>query len=561
MKKSNLLVSEELVEELKKESVKYPSLDLTHRQQCDLELLLNGGFSPLKGYLNQEDYECILDKVRLKDGNVWPIPICLDVSEDLTRSLKSTEKIALRNEEGVLLAILNVGDIWKIDKEREATEIFGTNHEEHPGVYNLYHNVESHYLGGELEGVQLPIHYDFKMLRLTPSELRERFRKLGWKNVVGFQTRNPIHRAHIEMTLQAAKDYNANLLIHPAVGATKPGDINHYVRVRCYMEAIKKYPPDMAMLSILPLAMRMAGPREALWHALIRKNYGCTHFIVGRDHAGVSLDSSEKPFYGSYAAQDFLKRFEKKIGIKIVPFKEMVYVQQIDKFLPIDDVPDRLTHLTISGSELRRRLIEGVNIPDWFSYPDVISELKKAFPPRNRQGFTVFFTGLSSSGKSTLANVLLVKLLEMNERPVTLLDGDIVRKNLSSELGFSKEHRDLNVMRIGFVAKEITKNRGIAICAPIAPYEKIRGYNRNLISAHGGYIEIYVSTPLEVCEKRDRKGLYVKARKGIIKGFTGIDDPYEVPKNPEITLDTSKMSPEEAVHEILLYLENNGYIK
>ncbi len=561
MKKCDLLVSEEIVEELKKESTKYPSIDLTRRQLRDLELLLNGGYSPLKGYMNREDYNSVLDELRLKDGTVWPIPVNFDVSEELAKSLKNSDKLALRDEEGVLLAILNISDVWKVDKKIEASQIFGTDNEQHPGVHFLYTHVKSHYVGGELEGIQLPIHYDFRMFRLTPAELRKQFKKLGWKRIVAFQTRNPMHHAHVEMTLIAAKEYNANLLIHPAVGMTKPGDISHYIRVRCYMEILKKYPPGMAMLSFLPLAMRMAGPREALWHAIIRKNYGCTHFIVGRDHAGVGSSSSGKPFYEPYNAQELLKEFENEIGIRMVPIKEMVYVQELDKFLPLDKVPEGMKTMNISGTVLRRRLREGLDIPEWFSYPEVIRELRKTYPPRHIQGFTIFFTGLPCSGKSTIANVLLVKLLEMNERPVTLLDGDIVRKNLSSELGFSKEHRDLNVKRIGFVANEITKNGGIAICAPIAPYEDLRRNNRDLISQHGGYIEIYISTPLEVCEKRDRKGLYAKARAGVIEEFTGVDDPYDVPKNPEVTLDTSNMTPEEAVHEILLYLENNGYIK
>jgi len=561
LKKKAVLVSEKRLEELKKEAFNYPLLHLSQRQECDLELLLNGGYSPLKGFMGREDYEHVLDELRLKDGTVWPIPITMDVSEDFASSVKDGDKIALRNEEGLLLAIMNVDDIWKIDKKREAAKIFGTTNEEHPGVYFLYHNVKNYYVGGKLEGVQLPPHYDFKMLRLTPAELRTKFNKLGWKRVVAFQTLNPIHRAHVEMLLRVANENSANLLIHPAVGMTKPGDINHYIRVRCYIEVIKKFPPDMALLSLLPLAMRTAGPREALWHAIIRKNYGCTHFIVGRDHAGPGSDSSGRPFYGVHDAQKLVEQFEHEIGIELVPFKEMVYVPEMGKFVATNEVPQGIKTVDISDTELRRRLTEGIDIPEWFSYPEVIRELRKVHPPRNKQGFTVFFTGLPCSGKSTLANVLLVKLLEMNERPVTLLDGDVVRKNLSSELGFSKEHRDLNVMRIGFVASEITKNRGIAICAPIAPYDKTRRYNREMISQYGGYIEVYISTPLEVCEKRDLKGMYAKARAGEIKGFTGIDDPYEVPKNPEITLDTTKMSPEEAVHEILLYLENKGYIK
>ena len=558
----NLLVTEEKAQELKQESIGYPSLGLTYRQQCDLELLLNGSFSPLKGFMTQEDYDSVLDNFQLKNGILWPIPITLDISKEMAEAIKIDTQVALRDDEGLLLAILNVRDVWKVDKIREAIEVFGTDNDEHPGVYFLYHNIQSYYVGGELEGIQSPIHYDFKMFRHTPLELRNIFKNLGWRRVVAFQTRNPLHRAHVEMTLRAAKDADANLLIHPVVGImTKPGDISHYTRVRCYIEISKRYPPNMMMLSLLPLAMRMAGPREALWHAIIRKNFGCTHFIIGRDHAGAGFDSLGNPFNGPYDAQELVKQFESDIGIKIVPFKEMVHVEKLDQFMSIDEVPTGEKYMSISGTELRRRLTEGLDIPEWFSYPEVVQELKKNYPPRDKQGFTIFFTGLPSSGKSTIAKVLLGKFLEMGGRPVTLLDGDIVRKNLSSELGFSKAHRDLNIKRIGFVASEITKNGGIAICAPIAPYEEVRRYNRELISPVGGYIEVYISTPAEVCEKRNCKGLYAKARAGIIKNFTGISDPYEIPKNPEITLDTSILSPEEVAHEILVYLEKRGYIK
>lgn len=557
----NLGFSEEKAHELKKESIGYLSTNLTHRQQCDLELLLNGGYSPLKGFMTQEDYDSVLDELRLKNGIVWPMPITLDCSEEMAKSIEIDDKVALRDEEGFMLAVLNVSDVWKVDKRREAIKVFGTDNGEHPGVYFLYHDIQSYYVGGELEGIQSPIHYDFKMFRDTPSELRDIFKKLGWRRVVAFQTRNPLHRAHVEMTMRAVKDADANLLIHPVVGMTKPGDISYYTRVRCYIEISKRYPPNMMMLSLLPLAMRMAGPREALWHAIIRKNYGCSHFIIGRDHAGVGSDASGKPFNGPYDAQELVKQYESEIGIKMVPFNEMVYVEKLDQFTTIDEVPKGEKYMSISGTELRRHLTEGLDIPEWFSYPEVVQELRKIHPPRDKQGFTIFFTGLSCSGKSTISKVLLGKFLEMGGRSVTLLDGDVVRKNLSSELGFSKEHRDLNIMRIGFVASEITKNGGIAICAPIAPYEEVRRNNRELISQVGGYLEVYISTPIEVCEKRDRKGLYAKARAGIIKDFTGISDPYEKPKNSEIALDTSHLSPEEAAHEILLYLEKKGYIK
>ena len=482
----NLLVPEEKAQELKEESLSCLSIDLSQRQQCDLELLLNGGFSPLKGFMTQEDYDSVLNDFRLKNGIVWPMPITLDISEEMAEAIRIDDRVALRDDEGFLLAILNVRDVWPADKKREAIAVFGSNNGDHPGVHFLYHNTESHYIGGDLEGIQLPIHYDFKMHRHTPFELREIFKKRGWQRVVAFQTRNPLHRAHVEMTLRAAEDADANLLIHPVVGMTKTGDISYYTRVHCYTVISERYPPNMMMMSLLPLAMRMAGPREALWHALIRKNFGCSHFIIGRDHAGAGSDSNGKPFNGPYDAQELVKQFESEIGISILPFKEMGYVEKLGQFMSSDEVPEGEKYMTISGTELRRRLTEGLDIPEWFSYPEVVQELRKIYPPRDKQGFTIFFTGLSSSGKSTVAKVLLEKFLEMGGRPVTLLDGDIVRKNLSSELGFSKSHRDLNIQRIGFVASEITKNGGIAICAPIAPYEEVRRNNRALISQVGG---------------------------------------------------------------------------
>jgi sulfate adenylyltransferase len=369
-----------------------------------------------------------------------------------------------------------------------------------------------------------------------------------------------MHRAHQELTLRAAKGLEANLLIHPVVGMTKPGDVDHYTRVRCYQALLPHYPRDTVKLSLLPLAMRLAGPREAVWHAIIRKNYGCTHLIVGRDHAGPGKDSAGQDFYDPYAAQDLLREFEKELGVGMVPFKMMVYVEDKDAYMPEDEVPSGARVLNISGTELRRRLAEGREIPSWFSFPEVARELRRTHPPRYGQGFSVFFTGLSGSGKSTVANVLLVKFLEMGGRPVTLLDGDIVRKHLSSELGFSKEHRDINIRRIGFVASEITKNGGIALCAPIAPYDSVRKDVRRMIEPAGGFVLVHVATPLEICEQRDRKGLYAKARAGIVQQFTGISDPYEAPEDAEVVLDTSDMTPEEAAQAIILHLERQGYI-
>ncbi len=556
----DLIVDEDRARELTEASRDWPSWDLTPRQLCDLELLLNGGFAPLRGFLTRADYESVCTSMRLADGTLWPIPITLDVPEKLAVELGPGAKLALRDPEGVMLAALDVEDVWVPDREAEAKAVFGTTSPEHPGVAHLLNATNDYYVGGTLEGLRLPVHYDFRELRLTPAELRAEFARLGWRRVVAFQTRNPMHRAHQELTLRAAREVEANLLIHPVVGMTKPGDVDHYTRVRCYEALLPRYPHHTAKLALLNLAMRMAGPREAVWHAIIRKNHGCTHLIVGRDHAGPGSDSRGRPFYGPYDAQELLKEHEEELGVTMVPFKMMVYVQELDKYMPADEVPDGVRTLSISGTELRERLADGRELPEWFTFPEVAKELRKTHPPRHRQGFTVFFTGLSGSGKSTIANVLMVKLLEMGGRPVTLLDGDIVRKHLSSELGFSKEHRDINIRRIGFVASEITKNGGIAICAPIAPYDSVRKEVRGMVEKGGGFILVHVKTPLEVCEERDRKGLYAKARAGIIKEFTGISDPYEAPDDAEVVIDTTELSPEEAANEILLHLERQGYI-
>lgn len=538
-----------------------PSWDLTQRQLCDLEMLLSGAFAPLKGFLNQQDYESVIETMRLVDGSLWPIPITLDVSQAFAETLQMGEKLELRDLEGVLLARLQIESIWTPNKELEAEQVFASNDLLHPGVYYLHHKAGAVYIGGKLEAVELPQHYDYRQHRHTPAELKTLFKKLGWHKVVAFQTRNPMHRAHQELTFRAARELEANLLIHPVVGMTKPGDIDHFTRVRCYEQLIKHYPEQTTFLSLLHLAMRMAGPREAVWHALIRKNYGCTHFIIGRDHAGPGKNSQGQDFYAPYAAQDLAKKFEAEMGIQIISFENMVYVQDRAEYLPESEVTTGELVLNISGTEFRRRLREGLEIPSWFSYPEVITELRRSYPPRHQQGFTVFFTGLSGSGKSTVANALMVKLMEMGGRPVTLLDGDVVRKNLSSELSFSKEHRDLNIRRIGFVASEITKNGGIAICAPIAPYSAVRREVRELVENYGGFIEIHVATPIEECERRDRKGLYAKARAGLVKGFTGIDDPYEAPAQPELKLDTSEITPDECAHKVLLTLERLGFIK
>ena len=556
-----LIASAERSGELKAHSREWPSWDLSARQLCDLELLLSGGFSPLRGFMGRRDYEGVCHEMHLASGILWPMPITLDVTEEFAKKLTpGSSKVALRDPEGVMLAVLHVEEVWQPDRKDEAKSVFGTTSPVHPGVDHLLNRSNPWYVGGKLEGLQHPTHYDFKTLRLSPAELRAEFSRVGWRRIVAFQTRNPMHRAHVELTFRAAKTVEANLLIHPSVGMTKPGDVDYFTRVRCYQLLLPKYPGGTARLSLLPLAMRMGGPREAIWHALIRKNHGVTHFIVGRDHAGPGKDSDGKPFYGPYEAQELFKKHEPEIGVTMVPFSMMVYLEDKDCYVPDTEVPGGARVLNISGTELRDRLNEGREIPAWFTYPEVVRELRRSFPPRHKQGVTIFFTGLSGSGKSTVANVLLTKFLEMGGRPVTILDGDLVRKHLSSELGFSKEHRDINIRRIGYVASEITKNGGIAICAPIAPYDSVRKQVRSMIEPHGGFILVHMATPLDICEQRDRKGLYAKARAGIVKEFTGISDPYEAPKDAEVVIDTGELSAEESAQEIILHLEREGFI-
>jgi len=498
--------------------------------------------------------------MRLADGSLWPMPITLDISEKFAGTIEEGQDIALRDAEGVILAILSVTDKWTPNKAREAEKVFGADDSAHPAVNYLHNHAGPVYLGGPITGIQQPVHYDYRGRRDTPNELRAYFRKMGWRRIVAFQTRNPLHRAHQELTFRAAKEAQANLLIHPVVGLTKPGDIDHFTRVRCYEAVLDKYPQATTNLSLLNLAMRMAGPREAVWHGLIRKNHGCTHFIVGRDHAGPGKNSAGEDFYGPYDAQDLFQQHQEEIGIEMVDFKHMVWVEDRAEYMPVNEVPEGASVLNISGTELRRRLQEGLEIPEWFSFPEVVEELRRTKPARSRQGFTVFLTGLSGSGKSTIANALMVKLMQMGGRPVTLLDGDVVRKNLSSELGFSKEHRDLNIRRIGYVASEITKNGGIAICAPIAPYTATRRAVREDIEAFGAFVEVHVATSLEECERRDRKGLYKLAREGKIKEFTGISDPYEAPEHAELVVDTEGLDVDYCAQQILLKLEAMGLI-
>jgi sulfate adenylyltransferase len=557
---AELLVGEERARELKAASRGWPSWELTPRQLCDLELLLNGGFSPLRGFMARTDYESVCERMRLADGTLWPIPICLDVTEETAARLSPGSRLALRNAEGVMLAAMEVGELWRPDLGVEAERVYGTGDRAHPGVERLVGGAGPVYVGGRVEGVQRPVHFDFRALRLGPAELRRWFARMGWRRIVAFQTRNPMHRAHHEITLRAAKTVEANLLIHPVVGVTRSGDLDHYTRVRCYQAILQRYPQHTAKLALLPLDLRMAGPREALWHAIVRKNFGCTHFIVGRDHSDPGRRADGEAFYEAHAAQELLRRHGDELGVEPVPFDTLVYVEDDDAYAPEGKVRPGARVLAISRSDLRARLAEGREIPGWFTFPEVAEALRRRHRPRHRQGFTVFFTGLSGAGKSTVANALLVRFLEMGGRPVTLLDGDIVRRHLSSELGFSREHRDINIRRIGFVASEITKNGGIAICAPIAPYDAVRKEVRRMIEPLGGFILVHVDTPLEVCEERDRKGLYAKARAGIIKEFTGVSDPYETPEDADMAIRSVELTREEAAQEVLLHLEKEGYI-
>jgi len=557
----SLLVHFRRAEDLRHKALEFQSLDLNARQMSDLELLLNRALYPLTGFLGRADYDSVVEKMRLTDGTVWPLPICLDVKEELASTLQRGQKLALNDQEGFLLAILTVEDVWQPDKKKEALQVYGTeSRADHPGVYQLLENVHDWYVGGTVEGLGLPVHYDFRELRLSPSETHRRFTQFGWRKVLGFHTEEYLHCAHREMVLAAAREIGASIFLHPVVGLEYPGSLDHYTHVRCYQAFVDKFPKNMIMLGLTPLTERWAGPREALWHAIIRKNFGCSHFMVADDHGDPFACNGKDLFYPRHAAQDLVASLSRETGIGMVPQERMGYLEDKATYVFLQDVGEEAVK-SISSQELRHRLEWDLDIPDWFSYPEVVAELRKSFPPRSRQGFTIFLTGLSGSGKSTIARVLMVKFMEMRDRPVTLLDGDIVRRNLSSELTFSQAHRNLNVTRIGFVASEITKNGGIALCAPIAPYEESRQANRELISRYGGYIEVHVATPLEVCEQRDRKGLYAKARAGKIKGVTGVSDPYVPPANPSLTIDTTNMTPAEAVQEILLYLEEQGYLR
>ncbi len=558
----DLMADADTAEQLRQQSQHFPSLTLSQRQLCDLELLMNGAFSPLTGFMGRQDYESVVENLRLADGTLWPIPIVLDVDERFADKLSEGQKIALRDGEGFMPAVLTVEDIWQPDIEREAEAVYGTTSDAHPGVRYLKEQVNRIYVSGRIQGIQQPAHYDFENLWDSPADMRALFRKMGWRRVVAFQTSKPMHRLQRDIVLQAAKDIQGHILLHPTVGMTKPGDLQYYARVHCYQAIRQRFPHNLAALSLLPLAMRMAGPREAVWHAIVSQNYGCSHMIVGPKHAyPPAAPEGGEGVYHEYAAHELLESCASDLEIQIIAQEAMRYVPSKDRFLPVSIVEkEGYESVEYTDAQLKKDLAMGEEVPKWFSFPEVVSHLKRAYPPRTRQGFTLFFTGLSGSGKSTLAKIIYAKLVESGDRPVTLLDGDIVRLHLSSELGFSREHRNLNVNRIGFVASEITKNGGVAICAPIAPYAQMRRSVREMIEPHGAFIEIHVATPLETCEARDRKGLYAKARRGEIPEFTGISDPYDEPENPELRIDTSNMTPMEAAQEIVLYLLKESYL-
>ena len=545
--------------QLREESNHLPSWVLTERNLYDLELLLNGAFSPLEGFLGEQDFQSVCACMRLADGTLWPLPVTLEVSPEVASQVSDGGRLVLRDVEGNPMAVMDVESVYEVDRHQQARDLFGTDDAHHPGVAQILAQKGLINVGGRLEGISMPARYGAEDLRMSPAEMRRRFQDMGTERVVAFQTRNPIHRAHFEITLRAAREANAHLLIHPVVGPTRPGDIDPYTRIRCYRKVLERYPEDQATLALLPLAMRMAGPREALFHAIIRKNYGCSHIIIGRDHAGPGKDAEGRPYYGPYEAQDLAAQYANELGIQAVPVREWTYVEDLDAHLPVNEVQEGHTTLSISGSEMRRRLRTGEELPHWLTFPEVTQELRRTYRAPHEQGFTVFLTGLSGSGKSTVAKALAAALLEDGRRPVTVLDGDVVRRNLTSELGFSREHRDLNIHRIGWVAKEITRNGGAAICAAIAPYHEARHKAREMIRPEGGFCLVHVATPLEICEERDSKGLYAKARAGIIQGFTGISDPYEAPEDAHVVVHSYDRSPAETARPILDYLRERGF--
>jgi len=552
----NLLVPSDQLDEKRAYARSLPSIQISSRAECDLELLAVGAFSPLRGFMNQADLQNVLDTMRLTDGRLFPMPITLPI--DPTDDIKLGMDIALRDSKNNLLAIQSVEEMYEWDLEEMSVKAFGKFDTRHPLVAEM-HRWGRLNIAGRLEVLQLPPHRDFAELRRTPTETRAVLESYGHDNVVAFQTRNPLHRVHEALTKRAAANIDGVLLLHPVVGMTQPGDVDHYTRVRVYKTLIDNYyERDRSLLSLLPLAMRMGGPREAVWHAIIRRNYGANHFIIGRDHAGPGDDSDGNPFYGPYEAQDLALEHAEEIGVQPVPFAEMVYLEDEDRYEERSKLPAAAKTRKISGTQVREDYLgKGRPLPTWFSRPEVARILAESFPPRHRRGICLWFTGLSGAGKSTTAEYVLNLLLEKG-RNVTILDGDVVRTHLSKGLGFSKEDRDTNIRRIGYVASEIVRHGGIVICAAISPYRATRENVRNMVGK--GFMEIHMATPLEVVEARDDKGLYAKARRGEIKGFTGIDDPYEAPLNPEFTLTAENTSVEDNAQLIMDRLIEMGYV-
>ena len=553
----DLLVPAEERDDVKAYASRLPSIQISSRLTCDLELMATGAFSPLDRFMGEDDHRRVLDEMRLSNDLIFPMPITLPVEPG--EAIKLDQDITLRDSNNNLLAVMTIEEIYEWSFEEVAEKVYRTLDLRHPLVVEM-HRWGKINISGRLQVLELPPHYDFQELRLTPAQTRARLLEYGYPNIVAFQTRNPLHRVHEEMTKRAAQEVDGVLLLHPVVGMTKPGDVDHYTRVRTYKTlAAQYYDEDRILLSLLPLAMRLAGPREALWHAIIRRNYGANHIIVGRDHAGPGVDSKGKPFYGPYDAQELVAQYEDEIGVKMVPFQMLVYLPEEGRYEEINKVPEGVETSSISGTEVREDYLNnGRILPDWFTRPEVAKILAESYPPRHKQGVCVWFTGLSGSGKSTIASVLTVMLQEYG-RQVTVLDGDVVRTHLSKGLGFSKEGRDTNIRRIGYVASEIVRHGGVAVCAAVSPYRATRNDVRNMVGKDH-YVEIFVDTPLEVCEQRDVKGLYAKARSGEIKGFTGIDDPYEEPHHAEIRLDTVKYSPEENARSIVDYLLETGLL-
>jgi sulfate adenylyltransferase len=554
----DLTVPPEARDELREYANHLPSIQISDRSVCDLQLLSCGAFSPLNSFVGERDYRCILDEVRLSSGHIFPIPVTLPVNA--SSDIHLDRDVALRNSKNELLAILTIEEIYDWNLEETSEKIFGTTDPKHPLVAEMQRWGKLN-ISGRLRVLDLPRYYDFLDLRLTPAEVRARLAGLENANVVAFQTRNPLHRAHEELTKRATVQVNGVLLLHPVVGMTKPGDIDHYTRVRTYkVLAERYYDKERILLALLPLAMRMAGPREALWHALIRRNYGANYLIVGRDHASPGKNSAGRPFYGPYDAQEMVEQFSQELGVGVIPFQELVYLPAEDRYEETSRISPPARGTTLSGTQVREDYLnKGKALPEWFTRPEIAQILGEAYPPRHRQGVCIWFTGLSGAGKSTTAEILTELLLE-HGRQATVLDGDVVRTNLSKGLGFSKEDRDINIRRIGFVASEIVRHGGVAVCAAVSPYRATRNDVRNLVGADR-FIEIFVDTPLEVCEQRDTKGIYAQARRGEIKNFTGIDDPYEMPLNPEITLDTSRNSAEANARLILDSLQRRGFVR